>query len=194
MTKTSKLVLAIAAGLGFGLTSVAASAAGSMSGQLNAQMVLQSGCIISGAPGAGTSGVSYGTLDFGSHPSTFTGVLTAAASGGAAGAGATQIVCSTDITALTISVSGGNNAGQGSTIGTGSRAMKLGTTSYLPYDVYSDSGMTTPYPTAATSLGVTLPGTGAPFALPIFGRVNKTSVNAMASGTYSDVLQVTLAW
>lgn len=194
MTNARTTILALTTALGLSLTSLTASASGTMSGQLNTQMVLQAGCIISGAPGAGSSGVSYGTLDFGSQPSTFTGVLTAAASGGAGGAGATLITCSTDITTLTVSVSAGNNAGQGSAVGTGARAMKLGTSTYLPYDVYSDAALTTPYPTAATAIGVVLPGTGAAFALPIFGRVNKTSTNAMPSGTYSDVLQVTLSW
>ena len=194
MTKTRNIVLALSTTLGLGLA-LNASAAGTMAGQLNAQMILQAGCIVSGAPGAGATGVNFGTLDFGSQPSTFTGVLTASASGGAGGAGATQITCSADITTLNISVGAGNNAGQGATVGTGARAMQLGaTSSYLPYEVYSDAGLTTPYPTAATSIGVVLPGTGAPFALPIFGRVNKTNVNAMPSGTYSDVLNVTLSW
>ena len=133
------------------LAAQGAHAAGNMSGQLNAQMVLESGCIITGAPGAGTSGVNMGTLDFGTHPSTFTGVLTATASGGAGGAGATQVTCSPDVLAMNITVGAGNNAGQGAAVGTGSRAMKFGT-SYLPYEVYSDSAMTTAYPTAVTSL------------------------------------------
>ncbi len=184
--------LAIASTILLGATGMQAQAAGNMSGQLNAQMTLQSGCIISGAPGA-TSGINLGALDFGTHPSTFTGVLTATASGGVGGAGATQVTCSPDVTALNVTVSAGNNAGQGSGVGTGTRAMKFGT-SYLPYEVYSDAAMTTAYPTAATSLGVVLPGTGAPVGLPVFGRVNKTSVNAIAAGTYTDVLQVTVAW
>lgn len=182
--------LTAAAVLALGMT--AAHAAGNIAGQLNAQVVLQSGCIIAGAPGAGVSGVNLGTLDFGSQPSTFTGVLTASASGGVGGAGATQITCSPDITALTVSVSGGNNPGQGSSVGTGSRAMKFGA-SYLPYEVYSDSALTTAYP-SATGLGVVLPGTGAPVNLPVFGRINKTSPNAMSAGTYADILQVTLSW
>ncbi len=186
-------ILATAAAMFAGLAlGTQAQAAGNMSGQLNAQMTLQSGCIISGAPGA-TSGINLGALDFGTHPSTFTGVLTATASGGVGGAGATQVTCSPDVTALNVTVSAGNNAGQGSGVGTGTRAMKFGT-SYLPYEVYSDAAMTTAYPTAATSLGVVLPGTGAPVGLPVFGRVNKTSVNAIAAGTYTDVLQVTVAW
>jgi len=179
--------------LGLALGSVNSQAAGNMSGTLNAQMVLQAGCAISGASGAGNTGVNFGTLDFGAQPSTFTGVLTATASGGAGGAGATQITCSPDVTAITISVSGGNNPGQGGSVGTGSRALKYAS-SYLPYEVYSDSALTTAFPVNATALGVTLPGTGAAVALPVYGRINKTSVNAMPAGNYVDVLQVTLAW
>lgn len=169
-------------------------ASGSMAGQLNAQVTLQSGCIVSGAPGAGTSGVNFGTLDFGAHPATFTGVLTATPSGGAGGAGATQILCSPDVTALSISVSSGNNAGQGAAVGTGARAMRLGTTNFLPYDIYSDAGMTNAYPVSGSALGVVLPGSGAALPLPIYGRINKTSANAVAAGAYTDVLQVTLSW
>ncbi|RCW65195.1 Csu type fimbrial protein [Pseudorhodoferax soli] len=169
-------------------------AAGSLAGQLNAQMTLQAGCIVSGAPGAGATGVNFGTLDFGTQPATFTGILAATSSGGAGGAGATQILCSPDVTSLSITVSGGNNAGQGGSVGIGSRAMKLGTSSYLPYEVYSDAGMTSAYPTSASAVGVTLPGTGVALPLPIYGRINKTSPAALVSGTYTDVLQVTLAW
>lgn len=188
----SKTVLALSTVLAMAATSV--QAAGNMSGQLNAQLTLQSGCIVSGAPGAGSSGVNFGTLDFGMQPATFTGVLLATASGGAGGAGATQITCSPDITALSVSVSAGNNAGQGGSVGTGARAMKRGTSSYLPYEVYSDAALTTPYPTSANALSVALPGTGTAFPLPIFGRVNKTSAAAMAAGSYTDVLEVTLSW
>ena len=194
ITKRNLRLSALAVAVGLGLTAVTAQASGSLSGQLNAQMVLQAGCIISGAAGGGTTGLNFGMLDFGMQPSTFTGVLTASASGGAGGAGATQIVCSPDVTALTVSVSAGNNAGQGGSVGVGSRAMKFGSSSYLPYEVYSDAALTTPYPTAASTVGITLPGTGAAFPLPVFGRINKTSAAAMASGTYTDVLQVTLSW
>ncbi|APW40711.1 hypothetical protein RD110_14610 [Rhodoferax koreense] len=189
----SKTIAASAVALGLGLAGISAQAAGNMSGTLNAQMVLQAGCSISGAASAGNSGVNFGTLDFGSQPSTFTGVLTATATGGAGGAGATQITCSPDVTAITVSVSGGNNPGQGSGVGTGSRALKFGT-SYLPYEVYSDAGLTTAFPVNATAIGVPLPGTGAAVNLPVYGRINKTSLNAMPAGSYVDVLQVTLTW
>ena len=190
---TPARIARISAAVALGLAALNGHAAGNLTGQLNAQMVLQAGCLVSGAPGAGTSGVNLGTLDFGMQPSTFSGVLTASATGGAAGAGATQIICSPDVTSINVSVSGGNNTGQGASIGTGSRAMKFGA-SYLPYEVYSDAGMTSAYPSSGAAVGVTLPGAGAAFPLPVFGRVNKTNPAAMASGTYTDVLQVTLSW
>jgi len=168
-------------------------AAGNMSGTLQARMTLTASCAVSGAAVSGTSGVSFGTLDFGSQPSTFTGVLVANPSGGAGGAGATEIACSPDVAAVAVAVSAGNNPGQGAAVGTGTRALKHGT-SYLPYEVYSDAALATAFPAAATPLGVALPGTGAPIALPVFGRINKTNTSAMPAGSYVDVLQVTISW
>jgi spore coat protein U-like protein len=185
--------LSIALGLTASFFSFATYAGGSAGGQLNVQMTLTSSCAISGASGLGSTNVNFGSLNFGSQPSTFSGTIAADASGGAGGAGSTQVVCSPDVSSLTVSVSGGNNAGQGGAVGTGSRAMKLGA-NFLPYEVYSDSAMTTAYPAAATPLGVALPGNGAPLTLPVYGRVNKTSTNAMPAGSYADVLHVTVAW
>jgi spore coat protein U-like protein len=169
-----------------------AQAAGNMSGTLGATMVLTAGCAVSGASG-GNAAVNFGMLEFGTQPSTFTGVLVANPTGGAQGGGATQISCSPDVAALSVSVSGGNNPGQGANVGTGTRALKLGS-SYLPYEVYSDAAMVSAFPTAATPLGVVMPGTGAPISLPVFGRINKTNATAMPAGSYVDVLQVTLSW
>lgn len=182
-----------AAFVALGLTALASQGAGNMVGQLTAQMVLQPGCMVAGAPSAGTSGVGLGTLDFGAQPATFAGVLTAAPTGGAGGAGGTQIVCSPEVSALSVSASSGNNAGQGGSVGTGSRAMSFGT-SFLPYEVYSDAAMTSAYPVTGHAVGVPLPPAGTPFALPVFGRIHKTSSSAMAPGTYTDVLQVTISW
>ncbi len=165
---------------------------GATSGQLDARMVLQSSCSVSGA-GGGNSGINMGTLDFRTQASTFTGIVTATVGDGAGGSGPTQIICSSDVTTLNVTVSAGNNPGQGTSVGVGSRAMAFGS-ARLPYEVYSDAAMTTPYPTGATAVGVTLPGTGAPFGLPVYGRINKTSANALPAGTYSDALQVLLSW
>src|SRR5262245_40611002 len=114
------------------------------SGTLDATLTLTTACTIVG--GSGTSGLDFGTLDFGSHPATFSGILTTQATGGASVAGNTQILCSPDVTSVTIAVDGGGNAGQGSSIGVGSRALNVGT-DYMPYEVYSTSGYVTAYPT-----------------------------------------------
>lgn len=191
--RTNKPAAALALAIGLVFFSFGAQAAGSTSGTLNAQMTLTASCAVSGSAAAGNTGVNFGTLDFGSQPSTFNGVLVANPSGGAGGAGATQISCSPEVSAVSVSVSGGNNPGQGGTVGTGTRALKNGS-SYLPYEIYSDASMVTAFPTAATPLGVVMPGTGAPIALPVFGRINKTNTSAMPAGTYADVLQVTVSW
>ncbi len=160
-----------------------------LDGTLGATLELTSSCVISGD--SATSGANFGTLDFGERPATFTGVITTHATGGAGGPGATQILCSPDVTSVSVGVSGGDNAGEGSTVGTGARAIALGS-SYIPYDVFSDSGHSIVYPADGTPLSVTVPAPGTAFALPIYGRINKTSGAAMAVGTYSDTLTVTI--
>ncbi|KQP37597.1 spore coat U domain-containing protein [Pseudorhodoferax sp. Leaf274] len=176
------------------LACASASQAGGVGGQLMAQMTLTGGCAVSGAASGSASSANFGTLDFGVQPSTFTGVLLATANGGAGGAGSTQIVCSPDVSAMSVSVNAGNNPGQGASVGAGTRAMRLGTGSYLPYEVYSDAAMTSAYPTSGGVVGVSLAANGGAFTLPVFGRVNKTQAGAIASGTYADTLQVTLGW
>ncbi|WP_326540973.1 spore coat protein U domain-containing protein [Pseudorhodoferax sp.] len=176
------------------LGAATAALAGGMGGQLTAQMTLTGGCAVSAAASGSAAGANFGTLDFGVQPSTFTGVLLATPSGGAGGAGTTQIVCSPDVSAMSVSVNAGNNPGQGTGIGAGTRAMRLGSASYLPYEVYSDAAMTSAYPTSGGAVGVSLNATGGAFALPVFGRVHKTHAGAVASGTYADTLQVTLSW
>ena len=167
-----------------------AAPAAAITGQLNAQITLTSGCIIFGGPGT-INGANFGTLDFGVRPSTFIGTATAVATGGEGG-GTTQVVCSPEVTAINIAVSGGNHAGQG-TSGVGQRAMSNGA-AFLAYDIYRDAGHSTPYPVSSAVTGIAIPITGAAFVLPIFGLVNKTTPEALPSGTYTDQLQVTLTF
>lgn len=169
-------------------------AAGGMGGQLTAQMTLSGGCTVSGAAASSGNGANLGVLDFGVQPSTFTGVLVAAATGGASGTGATHILCSPDVAAMSVSVSAGNHPGQGSALGVGSRAMRLGSSNYLPYEVYSDAAMTAAYPVSGNPVGVALTGSGEAIPLPVYGRIHKTNGGAIPSGTYADILQVTLSW
>jgi len=164
--------------------------AATISGNLASSITLTASCIVVGAPGS-SSGINLGTLTFASQPSTFTGTLTAIPSVGASGAGATQVLCSPDVNGLSISIDGGANAGQGSAIGVGARAMRNGT-AFIPYEIYQDVGRTTPYPVGTALSGFAIPASGAAINLPIFGQVNKTSAVALPSGTYTDTLVVTL--
>ena len=165
--------------------------AAELSGTIDSQITLVDGCAIFGAPAGPVTGANFGMLQFGARASAFTGSVTAQVTGGAGGSGTTQIICSPDVAGLTISVDGGQNAGQGSTVGVGTRAMAF-SGSYLPYEVYRDLGMTTAYP-IGTAQSIATPSSG-PVPLPIYGRVNKTATGALQAGTYTDRLVVTLTW
>lgn len=170
--------------------------AATLTGSLTASITLASSCLVVGAPGA-TTGINLGTLDFGSWPATFTGVMTATPSGGVSGS-ITQLLCSPDVTGISLTVNGGQNAGQGgSTVGVGSRSMRgvsaSGIVAYLPYEIYSDAGFATPFPVGTAVAGLAIPATGLAISLPLFARVNKSvSGAALPAATYSDTLVITL--
>lgn len=163
-----------------------------LGGNLTASLTLTSSCVVVGTPGT-TSGINLGTLTFTSQPSTFTGTLAAIPTAGASGGGATQVLCSPDVSGLSITIDGGNNAGQGTAVGAGTRAMRNGT-AYVPYEIYQDVGHTVAYPVGSALTGFAVPASGAALNLPIFGQVNKTSATALPSGTYTDTLVVTLSF
>lgn len=181
----------LALALGAACTFSAHAQVSELSGTIDARITLLDGCAIFGAINGPATGADFGMIEFGAQASTFTGVVDGRVTGGAGGTGVTQIICSPDVSGLTISVDGGQHAGQGGTIGVGSRAMAFGS-SFLPYEVYSDPAMTTPYPVGAPQ-SIATPSSG-PVDLPIYGRVNKTDPGALATGTYTDQLLVTLTW
>jgi spore coat protein U-like protein len=155
-----------------------ASSAQQIAGTLGAELTLTRACVVNGSPT--TVGVNFGLLDFGTEPATFVG-------------SATQVLCSADVTALNVSVGTGLNAGQGAGVGDGPRALRLGATaSYVPYEVYSTAGFAAPFPTNGTGVSVSISPVGVPFALPIYGRINKTSPVALVAGQYVDTLTVTV--
>lgn len=168
--------------------------AGSMGGTLQSQMQLTAGCMVAGSA-ANSAGVDFGTLDFGTRPGTFMGIVTATPSGGGGVSGPTQLVCSPEVLGISIQVGPGSYAGQGAGIGTGSRAMRNGSTAaYIPYELYRDAGRTQPYPAGSAITGIHVPANGAAFALPIHGQVNKSNPTALPAGMYTDTLQVTVAY
>lgn len=169
-----------------------AAQAQSLSGTLNARLMLTSGCVIYGSAGT-TTGANFGTLDFGSRAATFTGSVIAIAMGSEGGAGTTQVVCSPEIAGIAISVDAGLHAGMGAANGVGTRAMSNGA-AFIPYDVFQDPGHTIPFVSGAASGSLSVPITGLPFALPIYGMATKTNPIALPSGLYSDQLQITLTF
>jgi spore coat protein U-like protein len=174
------------------LVGAADAGAQSLGGTLGATLTLTSACTISGDNEV--SDVDFGTLDFGSRPSTFLGTLAAQPTGGAGISGQTRIVCSPDLDAITVTVDSGLHDGEGAGIGVGSRALANGSTNFVPYEVYADTGHTTAYPTNGSGLSVNVPVAGAPFDIPLYGRINKTSPTALAAGVYSDTLVVTITF
>jgi len=188
---TRSVCAAAACAAVFGLAAPGVESA-SVTGNLVATLTLTASCVVVGAAGTATS-VNLGTLAFGSQPSTFTGLLNAVPTAGASGSGNTQVLCSPDVSGLAISVDGGANPGQGTAIGTGTRAMRNGT-AFVPYEVYRDSNRTTAYPISTALTGFAVPPGGTPLDLPIFGQVNKTSAVALPSGAYTDTLVVTLTF
>lgn len=187
MRTSHKLALA----LGAACTLAFNAQAGELSGTIDSRITLLDGCAIFGAIDGPTTGANFGVLEFGAQPSTFQGEVIGRVTGSASGVGSTQIICSPDVASLTISVDGGQNAGEGATIGVGSRAMAFGS-SFIPYEVYTDASMTTQYP-VGTPQSIATPSS-APVDLPIYGRVNKTDPGALPTGTYTDQLLVTLTW
>ncbi|MEN2468434.1 SCPU domain-containing protein [Burkholderia stabilis] len=186
MKAHSKALLAVSFAVAGGL---AHAQSNPINGTVNAQLVLTSGCAINAGSGSVSTTTNFGSLNFGTQPSGFTGSLNAQTTG--TGTSTTQITCSPDVTSVKVTVDGGKNAGKGASVGTGTRALANGT-SYVPYEVYSDNAFKNQY-VASTAQTVPLTA-GTALALPIYGVVNKTSTSALAAGTYTDVLNVTVGW
>lgn len=184
--KPARIALAVCAAA---ILATASPAYAQLSGTLRAELELTSACTIAG--GTETSGVDFGVLDFGTHPATFVGLLQAQAAGTS---GLTQIVCSADLSEVTITINGGANPGEGAGIGDGPRALADGSGSFVPYEVYATADTSSAYPVGGSGVTVEIPTPGEPFTLPIFGRINKTSPNGLPAGSYADTLQVTISF
>lgn len=172
-------------------------AAGTLDGHITASITLTSSCLVVGA-GTTSTGIDLGSLNFGSRPATFTGFVTAVPSATSGGAN-TQVICSPDVGGVSISINGGSHPGQGTAVGSGSRAMRtaFGTGfAYLPYEVYRDAAYSTAYPLSTAVTGISVADgngvTGNAIDLPIYARINKTSTAPLPAGSYLDTLLVTL--
>lgn len=154
-------------------------AAETVTGTLDASITLTKACKVNGA--TTTSGVSFGSLAFGTHTTLFT-EATATADGN--GSGAISIQCTPGADA-TLKFNAGQNDGQASGSG---RAMKSGTY-YVPYDIFSDAG----YSNKLTSgSGVTVTADGTAHTVNVYGKA--LGASGLVAGTYSDVITVELSF
>jgi spore coat protein U-like protein len=172
-----RLVLSV-----FGLVLMStAHAATTVTGQVTSTLVLTSSCQVNGT--SGSSGLNFGSLNFGTTTSLFTTSSGQVLNGGG---GAMSILCSSGTTP-TIKVRAGANDGKSSG---GTRALFDGVANYVPYDLYTDAGLSNLLVIDGT---IALPSsTGVAQTVNLYGKaVGKAGLPA---GTYTDTIAVELTF
>ena len=191
ITRTSTRPVALAAGILFaGLLTVQSASGGTVSGEINARIVIGSGCQINGLPDPLVSPPSFGTLDFGDwitleNPGS---PNIDAATSDSAGGGIT-IECN-DSVSYNIVVDGGLHANSGV------RRMLNGSTAgeYVQYGIFTDATRATPW-AIDVAQGFSVNGTSGASVTTVhhfYGRVPPQ--NQATSGTYTDTVQVAISW
>lgn len=163
------------------------------SGTIGATLTLTNGCLINGSPSQ--NGINFGTLDFGSHPATFSTLTTQLT--GAAGGNSFGIQCTT--TDYTVQITSNTNAtAPGTVVGTpGTPARYLvntaNATQGVAYSLYSDSGFSNviannaPLPVASTTGGVN--------NYTLYGRIQGGGNSVtVVPGTYTDTINVSVTY
>jgi spore coat protein U-like protein len=140
------------------------------------------GCVVSGN-GAQVTGISFGSLNFGSHSAVQTGLVEVMA-GGSLGMQA-QVIC-TPGTSVQISVDGGLHL-QGA-----QRRMANGAGQYIPYSLSLVRSGPPPTPIPPHS-PVAITSDGTAIALPLRASATLPGAGAPA-GLYSDQLQLVVSW
>lgn len=152
------------------------------------------------------SGTAYAATATSSMPvsASVTATCTIDASGGVAFGAYDPVVtnATTDLTnsgtisttctngsSATITLDQGANAETASTASAPLRQMLSGTTDFLKYDLYTDSGLTT----AWGSTGVTVTGTGAAVTSTVYGSV-PAGQNVAAGSSYADTVVATVTF
>jgi len=165
----------------YGLLAAPLGHAGTVTGQITSSLVLTNSCQVNGS--TASSGLNFGTANFGAVGSLFT-TANAQVLGG--GGGAIAILCSAD-TSPVLKIRVGSHDGQSPG---GTRALADGAGHFVPYDFYADAGHTNVLPIDAT---ITLPtSTGAAQTVNVYAKaVGKVGLLA---GTYTDTVTVELAF
>ncbi|MEN5034004.1 Csu type fimbrial protein [Pseudomonas sp. TWI929] len=175
----TNLSCCILAGLGLALASQAHAV--SVTGNISSTLTLTAACQVNGS--SATSGLNFGSLNFGTQDALFT-TANAQVLGG--GSGAMSILCSAG-TVPVIRVRGGSHDGQSTG---GSRALADGSGNFVPYDFYIDAGHTTLLVIDAT---ITLPtSTGAEQTVNLYGQARGKA--GLPAGVYTDTVAVELSF
>lgn len=155
--------------------------AGSSNGTIAVSLTITDACAVNG--GSTTSGSlgQLGAIAFATQPGIFGNVDAAmVATGGGAGL---SILCSPGLTPTLTVGAGANDSNNLRYLASGSNQ--------VAYRLYSDSGRTSEIAIGGQlSLGT---ATTAAFDVPIYARVNSGGL-VLPSGSYTDTVQVTLAW
>lgn len=187
-----KIALLIATGSVFALWGAGAQAVTS-SGTVGATLTLTNGCLINGSPSQ--NGINFGSLDFGTHPATFSTLTTQLT--GASGGNSFTIQCTTS--SYTVQVTGNtNSSAPGTVVGTpGTPARYLvnttNTSQGVAYSIYSDSGYNNvvannaSIPVASTTAGVD--------NYTLYGRIQGGGNSVtVVPGTYTDTINISVTY
>jgi len=177
-----KTTLSCLAASALSLLQMTTAQAATVTGQVNASLILISSCQVNGA--VGSTGVDFGTLSFGTSPALFT-----TATG--------QVLNTTSGSALSILCSNGTtpsvtvNAGAHDGLGTGgTRALADGTGHFVGYDLFTNAGFS-----QLLAIGGVInlaASTGVAQTVNIYGRA--IGAAGLPAGTYTDTVAVQLSF
>lgn len=177
--RASGALLAAVAAVALG--TAPAHAAGSSTGTIGVSLNVTAACAVNGATSIAASLGQVGSIAFADQPGLFGNTdASMVATGGGSGL---SILCSPGSSPTLTIGSGANDA-------SGTHYMASGSNK-IAYHLYSDNGRTSEIGIGqAISLGT---ATSTAFNVPIYGRVSSNGA-VVAAGSYTDTVQVTLAW
>jgi spore coat protein U-like protein len=147
-----------------------------VTGQITSTLILTSSCKVN--VGSTTSGLSFGTLDFGTTDSLFT-----TANGQVL---PLSILCSSGTSPVVKVRAGAHDGGSSG----GTRALSDGAGNFVPYDFYTDAGHASILPIDGTvALGLS---TGVAQTVNLYGKA--TGKAGLPAGTYTDTVAVELSF
>ena len=163
------------------------------SGTIGATLTLTNGCLINGSPTQ--NGINFGTLDFGTHPATFSTLTTQLT--GASGGNTFTIQCTT--ASYTVAITGNTNStAPGTVVGTpGTPARYLVNTTNaaqgVAYSLYSDSGFNN---VVANNAALQIASTaGGIDSYTLYGRITGGGNSVtVVPGTYTDTINVSVTY